>query len=291
MKLAAIMGAVLLASVGVATWLSRSRGAPVRTARDVLSHIRDRGLQAFWGDGPETLWYLTRDANGTPIGWWRYRRTPTEGGFEGGVARRLGAGYYEERWSLDRKARRGEYIAEQYGLSRPLRTGVPRLRKGVSTIIALSDGKVAVDRRRPTGRQAKGIGQTPDNYVPEGLLSLVFYLTAAGGETGSYALIFNETSLGPGGVYFSEAQVVPDGPQRVEVTFGTPAAGAQWTEVREYDDRGRLVLGRRPREGITWRRVSYEAVLEAFPEAQKIAEEDRRREGRGPGNSTTAPEG
>jgi len=274
------MVVVLLASVAVAAWLVELRGGPVRDGRQVLDLVRRRGLEAFWGREPETLWYLARDGGGKPAGWWTVRRRPTPSGYRGEHVRRMGEALYQEAWSVDANAQTSEYVAEASQLVQRTGQRMPVLRQESTTRITYRRGRVEVLRRTLHRGRQSAADDAPANYVPEGISSLVYYLTAAGQREAAFALIFNEAAVVGKRVHFSETRVVPEGRRRVHVTY-TAAGGVVGEEVVEFDAPGRVVRGRRPGSGRSWKRVSFEAVRKVFPEASQFAEP--RREGAGAG--------
>ena len=269
--LGAMMFAILLASVAVAAWLVQLRGGAVDDAVKVLGHIRLRKLTAFWGNDDQTLWYLQRDGEGHPVGWSTAQRSVVEGGYAGRRIRRSGAMLYRERWRIDVAARTGTYSAESFALVRRAGVRVPLLRPIGSTAIALGSGRVTVRR---TGPQAAGgaTAPAPRNYVPKGLSTLVYFLTAAGQNAAEFTVLLNERALGGNEVHFSRMRVIPQGRQAVRVRYDVP--GGSQDEVVELDRQGRILRGGSPRSGMRYEQADFEAVRKAFPEADLFAKPD-----------------
>ena len=274
--LAAAMVAVLAASVAVAAWLSQMRGAPRRAGDAVLEHLRTRGLAAFWGRQTETLWYLLRDARGRAVGWWRLRRSPIEGGYQGHVVRRSAGSFDEEQWSLGERATEGQYQADEYALVQRPGLAVPLRQHQVTTRISLARGQVVVARTPARRRGIRASDTAPEHYVPEGVTTLVLSLAAAGGKPAVFALVFNEFGLSASGVQFAEATVEPQGPRRARITYSLVLEDlgkkVGWAEVLEFDAGGNVLRGTRPDSGITWEQASFEDVRGQFPEAARYAE-------------------
>jgi hypothetical protein len=253
--LAVLMGLVLLASVGVASWLVSRRAGAVQDAVEVLQHIRQRRLKAFWGAETEELWYIHRNRAGQAVGWSRTRREATATGYEGTELRRLGAYFDREDWALDVGARRSGYRARKWEVA--LLGGGRIAFHMVSSIrISYRDGRVEVER--PPGSGQKLAAAAPDNYIPKGLPMLVYYLAAIGQRGAAFRMIFNERAIVGREVHFARAQTAPAGPQRVRARFGSHE------EILQFDRNGQLVGREVPKTGETVELSSRETVDKLF---------------------------
>jgi len=266
------MAAILVASVALAGWLVRRRGGAIRAGVEVLQQVRLKGLAAYWGREPVADWYLRRDGTGKPVGWWTRQRTAVEGGYRGRTIGRSGAGLFRETWTLDTAARTGTYQAEMSTLVQRPGMRVPLLRPLTSTTITYRDGEVEV-RRESLGKVARATGKAPRHYVPEGLSTLVYRLTAASGSPAAFAMIFNEEAIAGGQVRFAQLRVVARGPRGVEVRYESLTGSGG--EALEFDEAGRIARGAQSGGRTAYQRADFEAVRKQFPEVELFSNSDK----------------
>ena len=262
------MVAILAVSVGIAGWIVSGGASRVSDAVEVLQQIRLRKLPAFWGERDSEAWYLERDAAGRPIGWSLHRRQAVRGGYRGFRILRTGQALSRESWEIDLAAQTGRYEAGVSAVSRrPGRSDLV-LDQLSSTTIRLEGGKVQVVHDDLQKGRGKASGEAPENYVPEGLSSLVFYLVAAGGRPCDFAMIFNENAFNQGGVRFSTVRVTPDGPRSVRVALGS---GGEADEVHYFDREGQPMQRKEVSRRSVRDRVDFETVERLFPDARRYA--------------------
>lgn len=215
----AITVGVLVLSTCVAWFIVQAKGAQAdrerlesidRGAR-ILARIRRDGLSHYWSPGPQSDWYLrlSKVASGRVSGWvvtgWgavvRHRRS--DGTYEGlnivfvRKGRTKGMGSWE-RWELDETASRGDYEAGDFSISNA------RLVRTVDTKITLDNGKVTM--QRPL-QKITGQADAPENYVPEGLGDLAYFVGARMGDTARLALLFNSDPPVDGMPQFASAAI------------------------------------------------------------------------------------
>jgi hypothetical protein len=265
--LAGVMGLVLLASVGAAAWLAELRAGAVRRGQDIIQHIRGRKLSAFWGTEDQTLWYLIRGEGSRPVGWRMARRMPTADGYIGTSVERDGVGFYQSAWKLDNQGRAGQYVGRISALTERQGLPLPAVQQLLSTSITLRGAEV--DVRQQGRRRGEATARTPANYVPEGLTELACFLAAAGGREVSFAMILDEQAVAARRVQFARAEATPEDARRVRVVFRSMVGESQ--ETIHFDQAGRVVRMDRPDSGTRIELSSYQAVVEAFPEAERLA--------------------
>ncbi|MDY6913688.1 MAG: hypothetical protein SVT52_04435 [Planctomycetota bacterium] len=179
---------VLLGSVAVAWWLVRSRSGYQHRGADILAQIRSRGLDAFWKEEQAIEWFAIR-SDKELIGWRamaRFRRP--DKGFEGISIAFTPKGSIRswEHWSLNADATENNYLAG------PLLPGPAGLIPLPNTRIQLADGRILV-QQRIKGRKYQSHVDVPDNYLPEGMLTLAASAVAREKTSATFQLVFNET--------------------------------------------------------------------------------------------------
>ena len=259
--LALIMLAILVAAVGAGWWLSVSRRSDPQAALDVLNSIRRRGLRAIWGDEQVTSWYIERRSDDI-IGWCVITRERLEDGpYVGTRVQRIGPIISEESWVLDDAARTGRYAATESELiqlqGQPMQIG----KRGPKTEITLREGQVLV--KRVAGRQTRtASGRAQDNYIPEGLTSLVMFETAGLGRKTTFAMLENSRAIAGRKLNFSTFMAAPEGRRVIRANFGKA------DQVWAFDETGQLLRTSHPDLGWWSEKSSAAVVVESFPEAK-----------------------
>lgn len=269
--LAGLMVAVLLLSVGLAAWIARGRSRPVRRGAEIVEHIRQRRLSAFWPREKQTFWYLSYGRSGRPRGWWLAERRATGDGFAGRRVWRAGSQIHREAWKIDDGAVVCEYQASSSLIERASPGRVPVLRQVSATAITLRGRKVTV-RREALGVGQAATGEAPDNYLPEGISPLAYHLTIAGEEPATFAMIFNQQAVLGGRVQFASAKVAPQGSRKLGVTYSTLRGSS--SDRITVDENGQVESSEGLDTGESYRRVPQEEVMKAFPEAVLFARPD-----------------
>jgi len=206
--IAAVMGVLLLVSVGVAGWISHSRQAASDRGGDIMAEIRQAGLPHFWGEGTREF-YLMRH-NGETVGWRAVLRRPVGDGYRGFDMHATAEGATAwESWTLHNDLRSGTYVA--FGPSSTVRGLLAKTEitftagqiEVTETLLALAGGGrasrpglpprpgpsprlEAVDRH--TSRTDVG-----DNYLPEGSLPLVARRVGEHKANASFKIVMNGT--------------------------------------------------------------------------------------------------
>jgi hypothetical protein len=111
--------------------------------------------------------------------------------------RTKGTGIWE-RWELDETVSRGNYEAGDFNISGA------RLVRTVDTTITLDNGKVRM--QRPL-QKITGQADAPENYVPEGLGDLAYFVSATLGGKARLALLFNSDPPVDGMPQFASAAI------------------------------------------------------------------------------------
>ena len=217
---AVIMFALLLGSVGAAAWMVHARQAPARHAADLLQQLRKDTLAKYWPQKEQTLWYLTRNSSGQPIGWLCSTRGPTPGGFTGKELK----GQIRETWHLQSDLSGGEYICND------------------GTTITLSGGQVTVRRFTDEG-EIPATSSAPENYVPEGTLPLMVRLVNSRRQPAAFRMLFNDAAIVAGQVHFLPATLTPEAPGRVRYEHRYELDGRmhQLKRVFHLDEAGEIV--------------------------------------------------
>lgn len=254
------MFGLLLVSLGAAYWLVHSRNVPIRRAAAIIREIRTKALPAYWGSEQTTLYYVLRDGEGKALSWLAVSRRggDDDDGYSGTTLGRAPGKLYLEDWRLLPDASAGQYISS-FGTVKSPKTFL--LARDIS--IALSNGQVTV--------QKAGLEFTaaaPENYVPEGLSSLVIRLVAERGQKAAFTMIINEQAIINHRIVFAPITMKPQGARRV--LFESRSQGQAIIKIYHLDEDGRIVRIEFPDSGINFIRVSAEELIKAFPEARKL---------------------
>lgn len=224
---------------------AKSRGA------EILDQIRTRRLSSWWSDEPVEAWYLIRNVNGNAIGWQLIIRQFEDGVFFGSTEIRTQKNVVYEQWEINDGATEGRYVGQGRIDGQP-----------VKTVTTLSDGRIYVNS---TAWPQKVSSAAPLNYVPEGLISLVIYLTAVGAEPVICRSIIDSAAIIGNRVHFFTSRIEPEGPQSARVTL----AGIDSVDLYQFDARGELKRSDST-DGTSVIRVSHKDVLRAFPNIRPI---------------------
>jgi hypothetical protein len=254
------MVAVLVGAVAAAAWLVHHRTTvPTRRAEAILRDLRSRGLRAYWPQDEYAASFTGRGPGREITGQIRRLRRREENGFVGRTDRRMPSPHFRGLWEANTELWRlsGDLSAGEYRSGRD-----PQ--RAPDIIIRLSDGQVEVVIGKDRASAA-----APENYIPEGTMSLVARLVAAGGEPAAFSAIFNSQAIVAGEVKFSVVRMVPLSPRRVRMEYGL-ATGAE-TIVYDFDKEGRVAEFTLPATGETFTRVPPDAQPASQPEAGATA--------------------
>lgn len=144
------------------------KGAPTREAQAILAAIQGRGLLDSWSKDTEPQrWYLVL-REGKVIGWeMEFHQAQPSGAAGGEVSKQVvpsGQILLTAQWKLSNDAKQGEYRSRQVALKLP-RPVV------VEAGIELHEGNLRVDQNI-NGKRFSSSGRAPENYLPEGLMTL-----------------------------------------------------------------------------------------------------------------------
>jgi len=197
-----IMFGLLLASVGVAGWLSRTRGAPARRGAEMIKRIRRDKLGRYW-DKAEIRWLLLRRGGERPVGWRAVAVSPGDDDeFEGIDVRVNYSGRSPARrwecWALKGDATRGAYAAGTFAIV-SIR-GKASLGRHTDTRVVLGPDGIEVQQQLSARRGSNVTGpknyqstsRTPSNYLPEGTVCLAAMLVALDRTEAVFKQVFNE---------------------------------------------------------------------------------------------------
>jgi len=253
-RLAPVMLAILAGSIGVAWWVSHSRGAMARRGADIIRKIRTETLGPYWKPQPVTTAYLITDGQGRDAGWKISIRKSTAYGYTGTTWSRGHDTLYLENWHVPPDASRSQYEA------RALLDG-----GYLPLTINLADDQVTVQiGPRRTGILAAA--QAPSNYVPEGLLAVVIRLAAKLNHKLAFKMIFNENAIRTGRVQFTSVTMTPHPPASVDMSFGGH------TKVYHLDAHGQIVRIEHPETGVVYKMTSVKELIERFREVRELIE-------------------
>jgi len=252
------MFGLLLMSLGAAHWLVHSRNVPIRRAAAIIREIRAKALPAYWESEQTTLYYVLRDGEGKALSWLAVSRRGGDDGYSGTTLGQAPGKVYLEDWRLLPDASAGQYISS-FGAVKDPKTFL--LARDIA--IALGNGQVTV--------QKAGLEFTaaaPENYIPEGLISLVIRLVAERRQKAAFTIIINEQAIINHRIVFAPITMKPQGARRVRVE--SRSRGQAIIKIYHLDEDGRIVRIEFPDSGINFIRVSVEELIKAFPEARKL---------------------
>lgn len=247
---------LLLVSAMLAWWLVEARGGRHDEAVDILEHMRAGGLAEYAGKLPSHR-YMIGYVDEEPAAWRIDIRAGGSDGIGGRTFLRVDGGtLIHARWALSAEATEGTYVAERDGPD-----------GNTVTHIRLEGGRIAVREQR--GRALRvAEAQTPVNYVPEGGLPFVISAIVRRGTTATFASLIDGHTVLQGQVQFVSLVVSHRSDRRVEVTYA-----GQVSRTFVLDDAGH-VKAIETAEGVTFRRVGRQELIDAFPEAGRLLPED-----------------
>jgi hypothetical protein len=250
------MVAVLLGAVAAAAWLVHHRTTvPTRRAEALLRDLRSRGLRAYWTEEQDAATFTGRGPGREITGQIRRLRRREENGFVGRIDRRMPSPHFRGLWEAN---------TELWRLNADLSAGEYRSgrdpQRAPDIIIRLADGQVEV-----TIGKDRAAAAAPANYIPEGAMSLVGSLVAAGGKPAAFSAIFNSRAIVAGEVNFTVVRMVPLSPRQVRMEYGL-ATGAE-TIVYDFDEAGHVAEFTIPAAKETFIRVPPDAQPAPPPEA------------------------
>lgn len=191
-----ILLSILGACIVLGWWMTRRIDAPTTQGIEIVRAVRARKLLQFPG-GNKTYrqhYFIYQHAGGKPqiVGWrFRYhsRNQNPEKGFVGGEMEWNPGSYAQSRWTLTDGLDKGSY---QSRIERRKRDGL--IRTGAS--IELNNGILYVQQILP-GHKLNSECEIPDNYIPEGSVSLMLREVAERKTHAKFKMIFD--SLPPVG--------------------------------------------------------------------------------------------
>lgn len=270
----------LLAGVTTLAWaLTIPAGRANRQASALLAEVRQRTLEHYWTQsGPVRRWFLVYLDNEL-AGWELHYRQSTPDGFAGG---QVGWRYHtrpylhiESQWRLSSDARIGQYQAIVEHVDPRLRGGLRQLFH--RTEIRLNDGRIDVTQVTPQGtfQSARAV---PDNYIPEGMRSLLTRLIAEKQTRGTFRMVLDDYTPPPGSTTtplisidldFQHDTDDPSGGAEVHENLNIPAKGST-TTILTLDADGRILESRSASHRLA--ASTPEGVLKHFPQARTVLE-------------------
>ncbi len=190
--MATVLAGILGLSIACAYLATQSTRGAIRRAEKILADLRATGLSAYWSDQGLELKYDMKNTDQIIIAQLSLAREPTEGGYRGATLRSNPASEAAEAWILSEDAHQGQYEVE---------SNIGRLIKMRITL----EGEDLTISSRGYRAQAK----TPANYIPEGLMELIIYLTVLGGKDATFSMIVNDQALVGDKVRFFQVQIKP----------------------------------------------------------------------------------
>lgn len=252
--LALVMLALLGASTVAAWLLVRSREGNVERAHAILATIRQDGLRRYWGLNGETLYYVGRDETGKAVRWQVSMRKPTPDGYKGETYHgNAQSPQMREQWTVS-----ADVSADHY-------EGILLHRRGaLQTRIHLERDSLTVQ---------SGLGGTPvttalpDNYIPEGLNSLVLQQVARGGAQATFKMIFDQEAVVGGQIHFVQLSLRPQGKNAVQAEFFSFSTTGKTTYFLD----GAGQVQKIQMEDVTYERVTRSQFLDEFPQLRNFS--------------------
>ena len=211
--LTAVLAGVLGVSIACAYLITQKSRGPIRRAEKILTDLRATGLSAYWSDKAIELTYDLLNADGKKLAHKAAVRKPIDGGYRGIIDLRRQSSKATEAWYVSEDVYMGLYEVES-NLGRFIVMG-----------IAIEGDDLTVSTPG-FSTQAKA----PANYIPEGLMDLVIYLTALTGKDATFSTIANEHALAGKKVRFFQVQIKPQDENNVAVYM----PGLRGTQRMEY---------------------------------------------------------
>ncbi len=254
-SLSPIMLAILAASIGVAWWISQTRGAMSRRGADIIRKIRKETFRSYWKADPVTMAYLITNGEARDAGWEISIRKRTRYGYAGTTWTRGKDMLFEEKWQVRDDASRSDYQARAL-----LAPDYPPV------TIEFANDRVTIQ----IGGRRGGIlasAKAPSNYIPEGVLAVVVRLAANMDHKLAFKMIFNETAIHNRHVQFTSVTMTPQPPASVVMRFG------QHKKVYRLDAQGKIVRIEHPASGTVYEATGVRELIEKFPEVRRLIAE------------------
>ncbi len=246
--------AIFVLSVAAALLVQQVFTGPAHRGAEILSQVRRKTLADYWPAGGEVRWYIARASGGKPVAWRAGLRNSQSQHFSGqSLQGDLGTTIAWGRWQLRPDASAGTYRSlEEVGGVGTRDTRIV-FHDGQITVIG-SDGLVEISA---TAAQ-------PDNYIPEGMFSLVVSLVNKRRETARFKMIFDSVAIEHGKVMFVPITLTPQGHGQVRADFSTVRKQASW--LYHLDESGQIVRIDDP-SGLSHLLADMEQVVRSFPKA------------------------
>lgn len=259
--LSLVMLLVLGASTATAWLLVRSRAGNIERAHTILTTIRQDGLRKYWGLKRETFYYVGRDKTGQAVAWQVSTRTPTPDGYAGvtfhGDAQ---SPQMREQWVVSADVSTDRYEGILLGRRGSLQTRID-LDRDVLTV-----------QSGPGGMSVSTA--PPENYIPEGLTSLVLQRVARGSEKATFKMIFDQEAVVGGQIHFAQFSVRPLGKGAVQAEFSSFTIAGK--TIYQLDAQGQV--RQIQTEDVTYDRATRSQFLDAFPSLRNFSWEDNSEE-------------
>jgi hypothetical protein len=266
---------VLLAILGVcatAAWvLAWHKSAPAREAQEILAEIRRNGIKSYWPDDAiRQQWFFVYRGDNV-VGWEKEYHQAGSDHIAGCVEKRWnndkGQVRISSRWRLSNNAEEGEYQSKYEIFSSP--------HPIFETIIVLRNRNLQVFQNIK-GAHFTSTRKIPENYLPEGLSSLVIREVARRRGHGRFEMVLDD--IHPEQLQGGQTPLFPMELRYVGVDPDTGGAKIEesldpknsWTIV--LDAAGNVL--RRDQGNTRTMPVSYETVLKKFPAAAEFADKE-----------------
>jgi hypothetical protein len=267
---------VLLAILGVCSamaWvLAWHKSAPARNAQEILAAIRRRGIKTYWPENARhQQWFLIyRDEKIT--GWEMEYHQAGSNGAVGGFVRQNDLSTRQvrisTRWRLSNNAEKGDYQSQHVAWN------PPQAEVGEAKI-ELRDRNLQVVQNI-NGKRYSSSAAAPENYLPEGLMSLAIREVAQRRSHARFEMVQDAQppaqSKGEKTPLFSfelryVGQDSHSGGAMVEESYDP-----KHTWITVLDDAGNVL--QRNQGNIKCVPVPHQTVLQHFPAAAEFAGDD-----------------
>jgi len=244
--------AIFVLSVAAALLVQQVFAGPARRGAEILSQVRRKTLADYWPAGDEVRWYIARAPGGKPVAWRASLRNSQSQHFSGqSLHGDLGKTIAWGRWQLRTDASVGTYRSREGVGGVGIRETRIVFHDGQITVIG-SDGLVEISATAPQ----------PDNYIPEGMFSLVVSLVNKRRKTARFKMIFDSIAIDHGKVMFVPVTLTPQGHGQVRADLST--APKQTLSLYHLDESGQIVRIDDP-SGPSYLLADMEQVLRSFP--------------------------
>ncbi len=186
-----ILLGILGVCVGLGWWMTKRIDTPTAQGIEIVKDIRSRKLLSFWGESKtyrqHFFIYQRVDEKLHRIGWkFEYRsqnRNPQEG-FVGGEIEQSFGNEARSHWTLTNGLDKGTYQShiEQREQNKLV---------GMGASIEFDNETLRVQQKFP-GKNLNSESKIPDNYIPEGAMSLIFREVAKRKTHAKFKMIFDK---------------------------------------------------------------------------------------------------